>query len=135
MWLLVFICVVAVSLCRAQAADLHIGAVFLGAAKKYVDDKPGLIKMYTRHLQAHAMGKQSELDAILTDMNELVIANEHRPSEADTKHIVTILADDQGWGDIGYNDESFVTPTLDFLAQFGVKFTSLYVQVGLLQMC
>lgn len=34
-----------------------------------------------------------------------------------------------GWGDIGYNDHTFVTPVIDFLAGNGVKFDNFYVQV------
>ena len=34
-----------------------------------------------------------------------------------------------GWGDIGYNDDTFVTPFIDTVASHGVKFNNFYVQV------
>lgn len=100
--------------------------VFLAAAKKYVDDKPGLIQLYTQHFQDHKANKFSELDGILEDMQLYCEENE---SPKNAKHIVTILADDMGLYDIGYNDPTFITPTLDHLANRGVKFNNFYVQV------
>ncbi len=43
-------------------------------------------------------------------------------------NIVLIFTDDQGYGDLGcYGAEGFTTPTIDSLAQQGVRFTSFYV--------
>ncbi|OXB68186.1 hypothetical protein ASZ78_012284 [Callipepla squamata] len=43
-------------------------------------------------------------------------------------HIVFILADDQGFRDIGYHGSEIRTPTLDKLAAEGVKLENYYVQ-------
>lgn len=43
-------------------------------------------------------------------------------------NIIVILADDQGWGDLGYTGNTFVrTPTLDRVAREGVVFNNFYV--------
>ncbi|MFG0253281.1 MAG: sulfatase-like hydrolase/transferase, partial [Phycisphaerales bacterium JB038] len=42
-------------------------------------------------------------------------------------HIVLVMADDQGWGDTGYNGHPFVqTPTLDAMAAQGLVFDRFY---------
>ncbi|CAH2300714.1 arylsulfatase J [Pelobates cultripes] len=43
-------------------------------------------------------------------------------------HIIFILADDQGYRDIGYHGSEIKTPTLDKLASEGVKLENYYVQ-------
>lgn len=43
-------------------------------------------------------------------------------------HIVFILADDQGFRDVGYHGSEIRTPTLDKLAAEGVKLENYYVQ-------
>ncbi|XP_063776279.1 arylsulfatase J [Pseudophryne corroboree] len=43
-------------------------------------------------------------------------------------HIIFILADDQGYRDIGYHGSEIRTPTLDKLASEGVKLENYYVQ-------
>ncbi|XP_069832909.1 arylsulfatase J [Dendropsophus ebraccatus] len=43
-------------------------------------------------------------------------------------HIIFILADDQGYRDIGYHGSEIRTPTLDKLASAGVKLENYYVQ-------
>lgn len=43
-------------------------------------------------------------------------------------HIIFILADDQGYRDIGYHGSEIRTPTLDTLAAEGVKLENYYVQ-------
>ncbi len=42
-------------------------------------------------------------------------------SSSPKKHILLILADDQGLTDIGYADSQFSTPVLDSLAQNGTQ--------------
>ena len=56
-----------------------------------------------------------------------------RPSHAETnsapKHpnIILVMADDQGWGDVGYNGHPFVqTPNLDKMAEQGFIFDRFY---------
>jgi arylsulfatase A-like enzyme len=41
-------------------------------------------------------------------------------------HIVFILADDLGWGDVGYHGSEIPTPTLDRLASEGVRLEQYY---------
>ncbi|XP_066920842.1 arylsulfatase B-like [Clytia hemisphaerica] len=48
---------------------------------------------------------------------------------ASNPHIVFILADDLGWGDVGYHGSSTInTPNIDRLAAAGVKLENYYVQ-------
>jgi len=42
-------------------------------------------------------------------------------------HIVVFLADDLGWGDVGFHGSEIRTPTLDALAEGGVRLESFYV--------
>ena len=42
-------------------------------------------------------------------------------------HIVFLFADDLGWGDVGYHGSEIRTPTIDRLAQRGVRLNQLYV--------
>lgn len=49
-------------------------------------------------------------------------AQETRPN------IVVILADDLGWGDVGWHDSEIPTPELDRLAQAGATLEQFYVQ-------
>jgi arylsulfatase A-like enzyme len=42
-------------------------------------------------------------------------------------HVILVMADDQGWGDVGYNGHPFVkTPELDAMAQSGLVFQRFY---------
>uniref|UniRef100_A0A8C5SL46 Sulfatase N-terminal domain-containing protein n=1 Tax=Laticauda laticaudata TaxID=8630 RepID=A0A8C5SL46_LATLA len=43
-------------------------------------------------------------------------------------HLIFILADDQGFRDVGYHGSEIRTPTLDKLAAEGVKLENYYVQ-------
>lgn len=43
-------------------------------------------------------------------------------------HLIFIMADDQGYGDIGYRSSDIHTPVLDQLAAEGVKLENYYVQ-------
>lgn len=47
----------------------------------------------------------------------------HRPP-----HLIFIMVDDQGYGDIGYHGSDIHTPVLDQLAAQGVKLENYYVQ-------
>lgn len=52
---------------------------------------------------------------------------EHQ-TDRDLPNILLILTDDQGWGDVGFHDNSSVqTPNLDKLAGESVEFTRFYV--------
>jgi arylsulfatase A-like enzyme len=43
-------------------------------------------------------------------------------------HVVILLADDLGWGDVGYHGSKIATPNIDKLAQGGVRLEQFYVQ-------
>ena len=43
-------------------------------------------------------------------------------------HIVVLLADDLGWGDVGFHDSRIPTPHIDALAERGVRLEQFYVQ-------
>ncbi len=47
---------------------------------------------------------------------------------AERPHIVLMLADDLGWGDVGYNGSRITTPNIDKLAEHGVRLTQFYAQ-------
>lgn len=43
-------------------------------------------------------------------------------------HVIVLLADDLGWGDVGYNGSEIETPNIDALAMRGTRLTQFYVQ-------
>ncbi len=43
-------------------------------------------------------------------------------------HIILFLADDLGWGDVGYHGSKIDTPNIDRMAQAGVRLNQFYVQ-------
>lgn len=43
-------------------------------------------------------------------------------------HIIVLLADDLGWGDVGYNGSKIDTPNIDKLAKQGTRLNQFYVQ-------
>ncbi len=44
-----------------------------------------------------------------------------------TPHIVFIISDDLGWGDLSYHNAAYKTPYLDTLASQGIDLTNYYV--------
>ena len=47
--------------------------------------------------------------------------------DEDAPHIILVMADDQGWGDVGYNGHPFVkTPSLDAMAKDGLVLDRFY---------
>lgn len=48
--------------------------------------------------------------------------------QSKTPHLIFIMVDDQGYGDIGYHGSDIHTPVLDQLAAEGVKLENYYVQ-------
>jgi hypothetical protein len=124
---LLLICAILSLIGHATASNA--GSIFLNAASRYVNDKNGLIQLYVESLST-TQDAPSKLDIILEDMVNYARENE----DADApRHILTLLSDDQGHADIGYNDDTFHTPTLDILASNGVKFDSYYSQVRILK--
>ena len=43
-------------------------------------------------------------------------------------NVVVILADDMGWGDVGWHGSEIKTPNLDRLAKAGARLEQFYVQ-------
>jgi len=43
-------------------------------------------------------------------------------------NIIFIVADDLGWGDVGYHNKEAITPNIDSLAYEGTRFENFYVQ-------
>jgi arylsulfatase A len=54
-------------------------------------------------------------------------AEEGQPKSRQRPHVVLCMADDQGWGDVGFRGEPFIrTPTLDAMARDGLRFDRFY---------
>lgn len=49
------------------------------------------------------------------------------PSSDSRPNIVVIVADDIGWGDVGFHDSDVLSPNLDQLAEDGVELSQFYV--------
>ncbi len=60
-------------------------------------------------------------------MSSIGVSFEENPQIADKPNIILVMADDQGWGDTGYNGHPFVqTPALDAMAKDGFVFDRFY---------
>ena len=55
------------------------------------------------------------------------ISCENAFAESGKPNIVVILADDLGWGDVGWHESNIMTPHLDRLADSGMKLEQFYV--------
>src|SRR5262245_19822519 len=56
----------------------------------------------------------------------LLMSSGQQLYSADKPNILLILADDLGWSDLGCYGGEIKTPTLDSLAQNGLRFTQFY---------
>ena len=67
---------------------------------------------------------------LVTQVSEAFITNTNnaRKHIVQKPNIIFILADDYGFNDIGYHGTQIKTPTLDQLAEEGVKLENYYVQ-------
>lgn len=65
---------------------------------------------------------------VLTGLLPLLICNPGASARADAPNIVLIVADDLGWGDVGWHGSEIKTPNLDKLANGGAKLEAFYVQ-------
>lgn len=54
--------------------------------------------------------------------------NIRKVGKPSSPHLIFIMVDDQGYGDIGYHGSDIKTPALDQLATEGVKLENYYVQ-------
>jgi hypothetical protein len=85
-----------------------------------------IIKLYQNHV--HNKNTKNELSDLVRYLAELFAFPSSNQQE-NPRHILTIMSDDQGWGDIGYHDPTFVSPVIDFLAGHGILMNNFYVQV------
>nr|CAH91899.1 hypothetical protein [Pongo abelii] len=69
--------------------------------------------------------EEEEEGALLAQAGERL---EPRTNSTSQPHLIFILADDQGFRDVGYHGSEIKTPTLDKLAAEGVKLENYYVQ-------
>lgn len=60
--------------------------------------------------------------------NASVSTEEEEVEGSRPPHLIFIMVDDQGYGDIGYHGSDIHTPVLDQLAAEGVKLENYYVQ-------
>lgn len=93
-----------------------------------------IIELYQNHVHSRNT-KRNELSALGQYLSELFTFAPSNPLESSPRHILTIMSDDQGWGDIGYHDSTFVSPVIDFLAGNGIMLNNFYVQVGQTALC
>jgi len=57
----------------------------------------------------------------------VILATSHILSAADKPNIILCMADDQGYGDVGYNGNDVVkTPVLDAMSKSGLRFDRFY---------
>lgn len=64
---------------------------------------------------------------ILTAFLLTFVLSSSGPAQESKPNIILVMADDQGWGDVGYNDHPFVkTPELDAMAREGFVFDRFY---------
>lgn len=97
-------------------------------ASRLLSDPQALMDLYADHSRKRNSIINTELESLLEAIHvDSLLA----PAEGASKHIFYTLSDDQGFADIGYNDQTFVTPTLDLFASKGVKFDNFYVHVRL----
>lgn len=87
-----------------------------------LNNKELILNLYKEH--------KNGLNTLKDLLNEIQEDIENKKEiQYNNRHILTILTDDQGWDDIGYNDPTFVSPTIDFIASQGIKFDSFYTHV------
>jgi arylsulfatase A-like enzyme len=74
------------------------------------------------------MSVWQRFSAVALAIAGLFVANVVNAAEANKPNILIIVADDLGWGELGFQgNKSIPTPQLDSLAAGGVRFTSGYV--------
>eukprot|EP00750_Incisomonas_marina_P028583 INCI6776.3.p1 GENE.INCI6776.3~~INCI6776.3.p1 ORF type:complete len:662 (-),score=84.07 INCI6776.3:69-2054(-) len=65
--------------------------------------------------------------ALVQTVSAGTVSSSESPKNSKTlPHIVFVLTDDNGWAGVGYNNPNLNTPTLDHLAETGLKLTSHY---------
>lgn len=92
-----------------------------------LEDGNALANLYQSHKNALKTNQTSALEVLLQEIFAIAEGSE----SSNPRHILTVLTDDQGYADVGYHDNSFITPTIDAIANRGIKFSSFYVHVCL----
>jgi len=87
-------------------------------------------------MRKHAMNRREFLTAVGAGAAALaagrLLCGAEAGSKPDRPNVVLCMADDQGWGDVGYNDKArerykgIKTPVLDAMAGAGVRFDRFY---------
>ena len=65
----------------------------------------------------------------------LVLCTHLYANEASRPNVVFIMADDLGWGDVGFHGGVASTPHLDGLAEQGIELTHHYVAPVCIALC
>jgi len=58
----------------------------------------------------------------------LILSPSPAAAQLSPPHIIILLADDLGWGDVGYHGSKIATPHIDRLASMGTRLNQFYVQ-------
>lgn len=124
--IVMFFTIIALSLVKFQ--QVHGNAQLKEDARLLSQNAQSLQDLYSQHIISKQKSIQSDLETLLKLVHDDTTNN--KPTSG-PKHVLTILSDDQGYADIGYNDDTMVTPTLDFFSSKGIRFTNFYVQVML----
>ena len=83
-------------------------------------DRRNFLKKCALAAGASALG----CSAIATDKSA---KNSSTDFKTDKPNIVLVMADDQGWGQVGYNGHPLLkTPNLDAMAESGIRFNRFY---------
>merc|ERR1719181_1037687 len=56
--------------------------------------------------------------------------NSSSSSRTSRPNLIMVIMDDFGWADVGYHNSSFSTPTMDELAEQGIKLEKYYVMLS-----
>ncbi|MCM4156723.1 sulfatase-like hydrolase/transferase [Gramella sp. AN32] len=63
---------------------------------------------------------------------QLEVSAQQNEKNSNTPNIILLMADDLGWGDVGFNgNKNIVTPHLDQMAAKGMRFTNFYAAAPL----
>ena len=81
-----------------------------------------MIGTFLKHRISLQIVQASILCVMAFCISHKAIGNESPP------HIILLLADDLGWGDVGYQGSRIATPNIDRLARTGVRLNQFYAQ-------